>query len=96
MTVGPETRRRAAPVAAATSDVTRFRAYGIGAVVLALTVVCLIVLGGGASALTAPGPLAKPHRELACAACHGRTEGDRTVHACVGCHGAITVVHCTR
>ena len=88
MTARQESRRRAAPVAVATSDETRFRSYGIAALVLAFTVVGLVVLGGGASSLRAPGPLAKPHQELACGACHGRVAGERTADACVGCHGA--------
>jgi thioredoxin reductase/NAD-dependent dihydropyrimidine dehydrogenase PreA subunit len=82
-------RRRTAPVVSSTSDVTRFQAFGLAAVVLALTVVVLLLLGGGgAQALMAPGPLAMPHRELACAACHARTSGGETTRACVGCHGA--------
>ncbi|HEX6274945.1 MAG TPA: 4Fe-4S binding protein, partial [Polyangiaceae bacterium] len=84
--LGPE-RRRAAPRATESSDVTRFRAFGAVALVFALTSVGWLAFRGGAASLLAPGPLALPHRELACADCHARGRSERVTDACTGCHG---------
>jgi thioredoxin reductase/NAD-dependent dihydropyrimidine dehydrogenase PreA subunit len=73
-------------VASESSDVTRFRAFGAAALAFAFTVVVLLAFRGGPSALLSPGPLARPHRELGCAACH-ETPAERVADACTGCHG---------
>jgi thioredoxin reductase/NAD-dependent dihydropyrimidine dehydrogenase PreA subunit len=79
-------RRRAAPAAVETSDVTRFRAYGAALLVLTLTCVGVLALRSGPSALVTPGPLARPHESLACANCHADERPAST--SCSGCHGA--------
>ncbi len=84
---GPD-RRRAAPAAVETSDVTRFRAFGVAAFVLTLTVVGLLAFRSGPSALVTPGPLARPHEALSCANCHDGQGERRASTSCSGCHGA--------
>ncbi|HVR21258.1 MAG TPA: cytochrome c3 family protein, partial [Polyangiaceae bacterium] len=73
-------------MASESSDVTRFRAFGAAALAFAFSVVVLLAFQTGPSALLSPGPLARPHRELGCAACH-ETPGERVADACTGCHG---------
>lgn len=82
----PERRRRARR-AVETSDVTRFRAFGAAAIAFVLTVVGLLALRGGPSALVTPGPLARPHAGLECASCHEGDGEERATSACGGCHG---------
>ena len=81
-------RRRAAPTAAESSDVTRFRAFGAAALVLTLSVIGLLSFRNGPSALVTPGPLARPHEALACASCHAEDGVARASSSCSGCHGA--------
>jgi thioredoxin reductase/NAD-dependent dihydropyrimidine dehydrogenase PreA subunit len=87
VTPGGSERRRAAPVATESSDVTRFRAFGAAAFAFVLGVLGVLAFRGGAAGLFAPGPLALPHRDLACVACHERKPGERAASACTGCHG---------
>jgi thioredoxin reductase/NAD-dependent dihydropyrimidine dehydrogenase PreA subunit len=80
-------RRRSAPLAAESSDVTRFRAFGAAALVFVLTALGWLSIRSGPGALLAPGPVAFPHRDLACAACHEPERHGRGSDACDGCHG---------
>ncbi len=83
-------RRRNAPRAETTSDVTRFRGVALAAALAAAAVVAALLASGDARA-TSPGPLARPHERagVGCQACHrsGATDSGRPSKACVGCHG---------
>ena len=81
-------RRRAAPTAALSSDVTRFRAFGAAALALTLSVIGMLAFRNGPAALVTPGPLARPHQGLACASCHADDQEQRASSSCSGCHGA--------
>ena len=90
----PAARRRSAPVAEDTSDVTRFAGVGIAALVLAAGVAGAIVATVQPAVERAPGPLSRPHVQagLGCEACHGSQDaiGSTAVgepaSACVTCH----------
>ncbi|MCA9707096.1 MAG: NAD(P)-binding domain-containing protein [Myxococcales bacterium] len=84
-------RRRVAPKAIETSDVTRHRG-----VLLAVLLACVAVVGAVlASAalgvpLSTPRPLSRPHRvaEVECTACHQHEAADPSMTpACLSCHG---------
>jgi thioredoxin reductase len=83
-------RRRSAPEAEATSDVTRFTGVGVAAIVLAVGVAAALVFSVEPAVERAPGPLSRPHREagLQCASCHDPAqEGIGTPEsACATCH----------
>lgn len=81
-------RRRTAPVAEETSDVTRFRGVWLAGALGAAALVAAVVWTSGSGVLRAPGPLARPHRlaGLECTSCH---VGDApATTACGRCHGA--------
>jgi thioredoxin reductase/NAD-dependent dihydropyrimidine dehydrogenase PreA subunit len=94
----PLRRARAALRAVATSDVTRSRdlAIACGAAAVALGAALVLVPSPRPEGL--PGPLARTHEKLACAACHERaptatassasTATPPPAAACKGCHGA--------
>lgn len=81
-------RRRSPPRAREDGDTTRMVGVLAGAVLAAVAVLVVLVVGSTPEALRSPGPLARPHRDegLACTACHAAPEGPR-VAPCVGCHG---------
>lgn len=82
-------RRRGAPRAEETSDVTRFRGLLAAAVVAALATLAFATWGAGLGGLRSPGPQSRPHRlaKLECKSCH---EGvDKPVQACRRCHGGL-------
>lgn len=87
-------RRRVAPKAVETSDVTRHRGVlpaTIVAVVAALIAVAVSWATG--SSLRESRPLSRPHRVagLTCESCHPSGERlDEAVNACTGCHGDHT------
>jgi thioredoxin reductase/NAD-dependent dihydropyrimidine dehydrogenase PreA subunit len=89
-------RRRVAPKAIETSDVTRFRGVGLGAIVAVIAVLGAIVVAwvSGADA-TRPSPraLSLPHRDagLTCESCHVEDyEPQRAIDTCVTCHPGQT------
>jgi len=91
----PPRRGRAAARASATSDVTAPRDLAAGAVVAGAALAAALALApSGGAARGEPGPRAKPHAALACAACHDRPSaaGDHPVAngaaaSCTACHG---------
>jgi thioredoxin reductase len=85
---GPDAaRRRTAPTAEETSDVTRFRWVWLAAAIGAVAAVVALVTESGSAALRSPGPLGRPHRlaKLECEACH-KSDAPAT-QACPSCHG---------
>ncbi len=80
-------RRRSAPKAEETSDVTRFRGIAIASAIGAAAVLVAVVATGGV--VRGPGPLSRPHvvAKLECQSCH---EEERPSAACGKCHGAHT------
>ncbi len=84
---GPAPRRRSAPRAEESSDVSRFRGLLVALALAAVVCVVAIAASTGVAGLRSPGPLSRPHRlaGLSCAACHSEARAD---HACVHCHGA--------
>ncbi len=84
---GPAPRRRSAPRAEETSDVSRFRGLAIAIAVAAVAVAGMLAASTGVAGLRSPGPLSRPHRlaGLQCAACHSKGAPGK---ACAGCHGA--------
>jgi len=84
----PELRRRQAPRAEQTSDVTRFRGIAIAAVCAALlSAAAALALTSSDALRGSPGPLPLPHRRagLTCSSCH--VDAAPVSSACVGCHG---------
>jgi predicted CXXCH cytochrome family protein len=84
-------RRRVAPKAVATSDVTRYRgvlrATIVGIVAALLAVAVSWRMG---APIAESRPLSRPHRAagLTCKSCHeGRETPVDAVDACIGCHG---------
>lgn len=84
-----EGRRRGAPRAMETSDVTRFRGVVPAAVVGALCAAAVALAGSGFSGLRSPGGQSRPHRlaKLECPSCHG--EAQKPAQACRRCHGGL-------
>ena len=89
-------RRRIAPKAVETSDVTRFRgvllATGIAAAVAVVAIVLVWVTGGDARN-ESPRALSLPHRaaSIACESCHVKDyDPVHAADACRGCHAAQT------
>lgn len=80
-------RRRTAPTAEETSDVTRFRWVWLAAAIGAVAAVVALITESGSAALRSPGPLGRPHRlaELECDSCH-KADAPAT-QACPSCHG---------
>lgn len=78
-------RPRKAPLARATSDVTRFRGVWLAAAAGALALLAGLVAFGGPSALWSPGPLSPGHTRagLECSSCHSE---EPAAAACQGCH----------
>jgi thioredoxin reductase/NAD-dependent dihydropyrimidine dehydrogenase PreA subunit len=77
----------------ADSDLERGRGILVGSLLGALVLVVALVLESGPRALVSPGPLARPHAALACAACHA---GGSSTASCGGCHGrhaSVRVAH---
>lgn len=79
------TRARKAPLARATSDVTRFRGLWLASAAGALALLAGVVGFAGPSALWSPGPLSPGHTHagLECQSCHAVTPA---AAACQGCH----------
>lgn len=82
-------RRRGAPRALETSDVTRFRGLLPAAAVGAVVAFTLAVWAGGLPALRSPGGQSRPHRlaKLECGSCH--TAQGQPKDACRRCHGEL-------
>jgi thioredoxin reductase len=81
-------RRRRAPRAERTTDVTRVRGIAIAAAVTAVAgAVAVVALTGADARRGSPGPLPRPHAlaGVTCDACHG---GATIAQGCVTCHGA--------
>ena len=81
-------RRRSAPTAEETSDVTRFRGVGLAVLAVALAMAAAVALTVRPGAERAPGPLSLPHRAagLSCASCHQEGRERQPEAACVSCH----------
>ena len=85
-------RRRIAPKAVDTSDVTRYRGVLLATVVgIAIALVAVAASWATGTPLRERRPLSHPHREagLTCESCH--TKGaplDQAVNMCTSCHGA--------
>jgi thioredoxin reductase len=81
-------RRRSAPLAEETSDVTRFRGVWIAAALGALACVVALIATGGPGILRSPGPIGRPHQlaKLECDSCHKNNAP--AVSACPSCHGS--------
>lgn len=79
-------RRRRAPIARETSDVTRFRGVWLAGIVAGVAALTAVGIGSGGIGLVAPGPLARPHASaaLGCQSCHGQRD---IASSCTGCHG---------
>jgi thioredoxin reductase len=97
----PLRRARAALRAVATSDVTRSRDLAIACAAAAVALGAALVFVPSPRPEGLPGPLARPHAKLACAACHERAPtaapatssttasiASPAAAACKGCHGA--------
>jgi thioredoxin reductase/NAD-dependent dihydropyrimidine dehydrogenase PreA subunit len=70
-------------------EFTRFRALALGGVFGGVVILALLAWQHGPGALLAPGPLAPPHREVACAGCHvssGALGRENLAARCVTCH----------
>ena len=78
-----EPRRRRVELVAESSDVRRMRGLGVAALVGALALVAALVALDGPKQTLGPGPLARPHRALACASCHADRDPNA---ACTSCH----------
>jgi thioredoxin reductase/NAD-dependent dihydropyrimidine dehydrogenase PreA subunit len=86
-TATPLRRARAALRAVATSDVTRSIDLAIACAAAAMALGVALVLVPSPRPEGLPGPLARPHEKLACAACHERAPATAAT-SCKGCHGA--------
>ncbi|HEY3498873.1 MAG TPA: hypothetical protein VGK73_29480, partial [Polyangiaceae bacterium] len=84
MTGGAPSRRRRVELTVESSDVRRLRGVGLAALAGALVLVAALAAIDGPKQVLAPGPLARPHRAIACASCHSGTE---PLAACSNCHG---------
>jgi thioredoxin reductase len=86
---GPVGRRRVAPRAFETSDVTRFRGLGLATALGMLAALLVLVVTSGSGAFRAPGPQSRPHRvgKLECKSCH--KDGKPAASACKSCHGSL-------
>lgn len=85
-----DSRRRSAPKAESSSDVTRYRGLGqASALAAAIGVVIAVGLSGRDALRGAPGPLSRSHQQagLSCQQCHGGERDAPTKAACVRCHG---------
>lgn len=86
-----DSRRRSAPRAETSSDVSRFRGlWQAAALAGAGAVVLVLALSGRAGLRGSRAQLSWPHAQagLACAACHGAERAVPSASACVACHGA--------
>jgi thioredoxin reductase/ferredoxin len=82
VTTGAHRKRRAA-LARPSSDLGRHRGILAAGVLSALFVLLVLALRDGPRALASPGPLARPHANVACKSCH---EPAQEVASCTGCH----------
>ena len=85
-----DVRRRSAPRAESSSDVTRFRGLWQACALAGAAVVLVVLVQTGRDALRgAPGELAWPHARagLSCAMCHGAERVAPLASACKHCHG---------
>jgi predicted CXXCH cytochrome family protein len=84
-------RRRVAPTAVETSDVTRYRGVLVAVIVGVLATLAAVAVSWATGVPIAESrPLSRPHRAagLTCKSCHeGRESLAAAVDACVGCHG---------
>lgn len=82
-------RRRGAPRALETSDVTRFRGLLPAAAVGAVVAAALAIWSSGLPGLRSPGGQSRPHRlaKLECGSCH--TDEGKPQEACRRCHGGL-------
>lgn len=104
-------RMRKAPLARATSDVTRFSGVWLASAAGVLALLAGVVGFGGPSALWSPGPLSPGHvhaglecqschaeepARAACQGCHAGKSSRRSVHARLSARGELECVTCHR
>lgn len=83
-------RRRTAPRAVTTSDLTRFRGVLAASAVGAVVAVVAALVSSPQGTLSSPGPLARPHAKagLACTSCHvDDAPMEAAAKQCKSCHG---------